>query len=42
MKTTVEAFMPGLSFDAAMLGSLPVDENGRVRAPVWQLAAERA
>lgn len=42
MKSTVEAFVPGQSFDAAMLDSLAVDENGRVRAPVWQLAAERA
>ncbi|MDT8914191.1 class I SAM-dependent methyltransferase [Amycolatopsis sp. PS_44_ISF1] len=42
MKETVEAFDPDAAFDPATLDALEVDEDGRVRAPVWYLAAERA
>ncbi|WP_328607863.1 class I SAM-dependent methyltransferase [Amycolatopsis sp. NBC_00345] len=42
MKASVEALSPGTHFDIATLDELGVDENGRVRAPIWQLAAERA
>jgi SAM-dependent methyltransferase len=42
MKASVEALSPGTDFDLTALDALGVDEHGRVRAPIWQLAAERA
>ncbi|WIX78363.1 hypothetical protein QRX50_44595 [Amycolatopsis carbonis] len=42
VREVVENFRPGQTVDDATAAGLEVDEQGRVRAQVWQLTAQRA